>query len=177
MLSNNTVFVSSSKPHSSITSGFLKIFIETNVWDWHCDNSACQAIGNRTLNHWTGQLVLYTRPWTIYLGIILHISMKSCTFSSYFGHFRIEIWQTCFYSSFCNIPNSKDSCCSLVMMPRWPWFQWLGWMVPWRQCPFRISNVPLEKAQWRLCPITFLKHEGRKWFIAHQLMSCPFWIF
>ena len=30
---------------------------------------------------------------------------------------------------------------------------------------------PIGKAQWRLCPITFLKHESRKGFIRHQNKS------
>ncbi len=51
-----------------------------------------------------------------------------------------------------------------------PPLQWLGWRVPWRLCLIQISNVPLEKAQWRLCPFTFLKHKGRKWFIIQARM-------
>ncbi len=53
-------------------------------------------------------------------------------------------------------------------------FRWFGWRVPWWLCPIQTSNVPLENAHSRLCPITFMGLEDMWWFISHHLESlCP----
>ena len=47
------------------------------------------------------------------------------------------------------------------------------WMGPWGLCPIQIANVPLEKAWWRQCPITFLGHRDIKWVLNADMSHIP----
>ena len=50
------------------------------------------------------------------------------------------------------------------------WSQWA--VIRMEGAMATMSQMSHWKTQWRLCPITLLGHEGRKWSITRQLESC-----